>query len=411
MKTNRSQGDETRHGLELRIAERHDLSRICPRQWDDLSTHALDANPFYSRHYVQAGLATIDRSTRLKALTVHDAGGRLVGFFPFRLSRFPMPVATGAVNVYQMSGLPLLHRDHAEGVVAAWFDAMQQGRVPRRWRFPHVDLDSGFARLCGERSRSAQFDLVPLSRYTRARLHRLDGGFEVHVQTVMSKNRQKGVQRALRRLRELGEVSFEHATEPGAVRRRLEDFLVIEHSGWKGELGTSLLSDPQHARFIREALAANEGASTDTLLLDGRPIAIGINVAAGGTLFTPKCAYDEAFRRFGPGVILEYLVIEAFYQRRDVVEMDAATTVDGHLVEGLWNGTRAMGDVLLGPAGAQTHAVAQVHSVGSQMRTLARALAGERLIAAMRRWRRINPELMRRLSSFGQSATCLLLYV
>lgn len=397
--------------LEVRLVDRDDLSRICPKQWDALSEAALDANPFYSRRYVEAGLATIDRSTRLRLLTVHTAEGQLVGFFPFRLGRFPVRVAIGASNVYQMSGQPLIHRDYADEVIEAWFGAMQAGTIPRRWRFPHVDLESGFARLCEQHLQAAQFDLVPLSRYSRARLQRLAGGFEVHVQTAMSKARLKDIRRALKKLREAGEVSFEHATEPGLVRRRLEDFLAIEDAGWKGRAGTSLLSDPEHARFIREALAANEAASTDSLLFNGRPIAINVNVTAAGTLFTPKCAYDEAFRRYSPGVILEYLVIEAFYEREDVVDMDAATTVDGHLIQALWNEMRPMGEMLLGPADAQTRAVVHAHAAKMQARALARAVGGERLVTAMRRMKRLNPELLRRLTSFGQSATCLLLYV
>ena len=140
---------ETLGMLELKLADADDLARICPEQWDALSDSALDPNPFYSRRYMAAGLATIDRDTRLRALTVHSADGRLVGFFPFRLSRFPVPVAIGAANLYQMSGQPLIHRDHAAGVIATWFEAMQAGRFPRRWRCPHEDLGSGVAELCG----------------------------------------------------------------------------------------------------------------------------------------------------------------------------------------------------------------------------------------------------------------------
>jgi CelD/BcsL family acetyltransferase involved in cellulose biosynthesis len=397
--------------LELKLADAGDLARICPRQWDELSDNALDPNPFYSRRYMAAGLSTIDRDTRLRALTVQSADGKLVGFFPFRLTRFPVQVAIGATNIYQMSGQPLLHRDYAADVIATWFDAMQAGRVPRRWRFPHVDLNSGFAELCGRQLQTARFDLTPLTRYQRARLRRLSGGFELHVKTVLSKSRAKDIQRTLRRLQEVGQVEFERATEPGHVRQRIEDFLVMEHGGWKGAAGTSFLSDPEHARFIREAMQANDAVTTDSLLLDGQPIAVSINLQAAGTMFTPKCAYDENYRRFSPGLLLEYLVIEAFYDRDDASEMDAATTADGHLVQGLWNDERAMGMVLLGPSDTQTRVAAQSYLAVAQARTLARSVGGDRLATVFRRLKRLNPELWQRLTSFGQGATCLLLYI
>ena len=402
---------ETPAGLDIKLAEADDLARICPEQWDALSNNALDPNPFYSRRYMAAGLATIDRDMRLRALTVHSAEGRLVGFFPFRLSRFPVQVAIGATNIYQMSGQPLIHREHAADVIAAWFEAMQAGRIPRRWRFPHVDLGSGFAELCRRHLRDARFDLTPLTRYQRARLRRLSGGFEAHVKTVLSRSRAKDIQRTLRRLQEAGEVEFERATEPGHVRQRVEDFLVMEHGGWKGEAGTSFLSDPEHARFLRAALHANETVSTDSLLLDGRPIAVSINLEAAGTMFTPKCAYDETYRRFSPGLILEYLVIEAFYDRDDAAEMDAATTASGHLVQGLWNDERAMGMVMVGPQDVQTRLAAQCYLAAVQARALAKAFVGGRLVSVFRRLRRINPELWQRLTSFGQGATCLILYI
>lgn len=37
---------------------------------------------------------------------------------------------------------------------------------------------------------------------------------------------------------------LERASDPQAVRQRLEDFLALEHAGWKGERGTSFLSSP-----------------------------------------------------------------------------------------------------------------------------------------------------------------------
>lgn len=397
--------------LALELVDAGDLSLVSAEQWDALSDHALDPNPFYSRRYMAAGLATIDRDTRMRAMTVHTADGRLVGLFPFRLKRFPVPVAVGAGNIYQMSGQPLIHRDHAVDVVGAWFEAMQAGRIPRRWRFPHVALDSGFAELCGRHLQTAHFDLTPLTRYRRAKLRRLSGGFEVHVKTVLSKSRAKDIQRTLRRLQEVGQVEFERATETGHVRRRIEDFLVMEHGGWKGAAGTSFLSDPEHARFIRDAMHANQAVTTDSLLLDGRPIAVSINLQAGGTMFTPKCAYDEDYRRFSPGLVLEYLVIEAFYDRDDAAEMDAATTTDGHLVQGLWNDERPVGMVLLGPDDARTKVAAQSYLALARAKTLAKSIGGDRLVTAFRRLKRWNPGLWQRLTSFGQGATCLILYI
>lgn len=397
--------------LVVEVVRAEALFDLPAAHWDDLTAHALDPNPFYARPYLLAGLETLDRDTRLRALLVRTAAGQLVGLFPFRLGRLPPRVAVGAVNIYQMCGHPLIHRQFATQVTAHWFAAMRQGTIPRRWRFPHVDLESGFALLCGDYLQAANYDLTPLSSYPRPRLRRLPGGFEVHANTVLAKGRLKELQRTLRRLREAGEVQLERVERPEAVRQRIEDFLAIEHAGWKGEAGTSFLAHPEHARFLRAAVADNAGVSIDSLLLDGRPIALSINLQAGALMFTPKCAYDEAYRRFSPGLILEYLVIERFYASTDPEEMDAATTVGGHLVQGLWNEQRTIGMVLVGPLSPLTRGVAAGYRLGVSMRQRLRASLGDGLVSLARRIRRHNPELWARVQSFGQMATCLVLYI
>src|SRR5690606_10341077 len=135
---------------------------------------------------------------------------------------------------------------------------------------------------------------------------RLPGGLQEHIETVIPRRRLRELERSKRRLAELGTLAFERVSDRPGVARRLEQFLALEHAGWKGRNGTSFLSLPGHAEFAR---AAYRNAIVDSLLLDGEPIAISINIAAGRTAFTPKCAYDERYRRHAPGLVLEYDVV------------------------------------------------------------------------------------------------------
>nr|WP_246472962.1 GNAT family N-acetyltransferase [Pelagibacterium limicola] len=208
----------------------------------------------------------------------------------------------------------------------------------------------------------------------------MSDGFAAHVEAVIGSKRAKEVQRSLRRLRELGEVRFERTTDPDLVRWRVEAFLEMEHSGWKGERGTSFLSNPAHAAFAREAFGhsgAEDGyVVVDSLLLDNKPIAISINIGTGGILFTPKCAFDERYRKFGPGIVLEYLVVEAFYAQKKHTGMDAATTVDGHLISGFWNETRPHGTLIVGPSGWQTQFLARLEEIEHTLRGHAKRVLG-----------------------------------
>lgn len=361
-------------------------------QWDALSAQALDDNPFYDRSFVLAGLGTIERGADLRAVAIF-CDDTLVALFPYRLKRWPVQRVVAAGNLYQFSSQPLIHRDHASGAIAAWLDAIDRSVIPRRWRFVDIGLNSGFLRQCQQSGGGRLAELVPSRQYARAGLTRLDGGFEAHLNAAVSRSRIKDIQRSIRRLGEVGPLAFERARTPELVAQRLEDFLVLEHSGWKGRAGTSLLSDGEHAAFARQAFARTGSArsSVDSLLLDGRPIAISVNLQTGGTMFTPKCAYDEALRKFCPGLVLEYHVIEAFYADADCVEMDAATTVAGHVIEGLWNARKPMGTMLIGPPGKVTRFVAWAQHGRIAAREAIKAAFGTRLrgvVAMTRNWQR-----------------------
>jgi CelD/BcsL family acetyltransferase involved in cellulose biosynthesis len=358
------------------------LSRLDANAWDTLSHDALVENPFYARQYVLAGLQTIDRTAPPEALAVRDAARTLLGLFPYRTRRFPIANAAGACNVYQPSCTPLVHRHHAAAVVGAWLDAMvDRDGVPRLWQLRHLDLTSPLtAVIDAELARRGLLRLA-VNSYQRPRLTRLPGGLDQHLASVLSKSRLKDLQRNLRRLRELGTVRFERAREPGLVARRFEQFLAMENAGWKGDSGTALLARNRDADFARAALAPRGDApgmvSIDALLLDERPIALSVNMQAREATFTPKCTYDEAYRRFSPGFLLEYLVIEAFYQDGGATEMDACTTSDGHVISGFWNGAKPIGTLIVGPDSWQTHVLARS--------VQATHVARERLKRALRR--------------------------
>lgn len=377
----------------IEVLDTNGLRHLEAKQWDELSAQALDDNPFYARTYMLAGLGTIDTNANVSAVAVRESG-QLVGLFPFRLSRWPLQLATAAGNLYQFSSQPLIHRDHARAVVAAWLEAIETGAIPRRWTFRNIGLSSEFLRHVESLDGSSAPELIPFAPYARPRLTRLTGGFETHLESVVSRSRTKDIRRNIRRLGELGELRFERQAAPELVAQRIEDFLTIEHGGWKGQAGTSFLADSAHAEFARLAFCGDGAARTsvDSLVLKDKPIAISINLQAGGTMFTPKCAYDEAYRKYTPGLVLEYFVIEAFYRGNECSEMDSATTVDGHVIQGLWNDEIPMGTVLVGPRGWKTRLSAFAQQSSAAAKEATKVLIGDNKVREIsvfaRDWRR-----------------------
>ena len=325
------------------------IRAIPSEDWDALSLECLCENPFYSRQYVLAGLETIDRATKLEAVAIRTETGRLTGLFPYRRR---WNVAVGAANLYQFSGAPLVHRESAPAVVTAWIDGIVQGDLPSVWSFGHVRVDSDSACLIGQQAKLAGLGVLAVNQYDRPRLTKVGAQFEDHVGSVLTKSRRKDLERSIRRLRELGTLRYERRSDPETVRAFLSDFLELEAAGWKGDARSAFLSRPDHAAFAIAAFGGAPGrdglASIDALLLDDRPIALSINLTSGETLFTPKCTYDERLRKFSPGLVLEFFVIERFYDEGRFAAMDSATTVGGHVVQNLWNEVMPMGNLVIG---------------------------------------------------------------
>jgi hypothetical protein len=81
------------------------------------------------------------------------------------------------------------------------------------------------------------------------------------------------------------------------------------------------------------------------LTLDGVAIAVGLTVFAGRTGFTVKGAYDEAYRKYSAGLLLEIEVMRSFLSEKWADRLDAGT--DGsHVIDGFWGEKVAVADLM-----------------------------------------------------------------
>jgi hypothetical protein len=344
-----------------RIVPGVQLRSLDPREWDDLAANEIEENPFLARPFVLAGLDALGDANGMQVVELRT-GGVLTGLVPFKLRAAcgVLPVRQGqdALNLYQVHGVPLIRDDGADETLMAFLDCPG---LPSHWAFPHVDFNGSFANAITRVAARRGLRAVQTRRYMRPVLTRMDEGLESFMRNVVGPGRGKDIGRRQRRLRETGDVRFERATEPKLVARRVEDFLRMENAGWKGKRRTSLLAREDDARFARLAFTGENGfTSVDSLLLDGEPIAMVVNISTGPSLFTAKCAFNEKYRKFAPGLILEYLAIEHFYAGAPYEEVDAATSVDGHMLLGFWNSAKPMGTLILGPHGPETTLVARL---------------------------------------------------
>lgn len=281
--------------------------------WAALEERALEPNPYLSPDFVLPALAHLEVRERVRLLVVRrrDAAGTMVALGLFHVSpgsrRMPLPHLRGFLGPHSFLGGLLLDRDDAEPALQALFDGLRthawrwQGLVLERcWSDgPQAEL---LRRLVEQRKWHHQsFD--PMSRAVLP----LPLDADAHLARLSPSLRQN-LRRCGRRLEERGRVDWVVHRGPAWPAQVVEDFLALEHMGWKGQAGTSLRADPSQERFFRDMTArfARRGRVLFTQLrLDGQPVAATSNLVAGGVGFAFKVGWNPAFAKLSPGMLCE----------------------------------------------------------------------------------------------------------
>jgi CelD/BcsL family acetyltransferase involved in cellulose biosynthesis len=133
----------------------------------------------------------------------------------------------------------------------------------------------------------------------------------------MDGHRRREIERRRRRL--IRDHAVEFCREEGLSRednlQRLDAFLGLEDSGWKGRGGTSILRRPGQETFYHELVESAWRAGMlawYVLRCEGRPIAMTLTLRSGPVRWLPKSAYDEQFANYAPGMLLaHHLLLEA----------------------------------------------------------------------------------------------------
>ncbi len=113
------------------------------------------------------------------------------------------------------------------------------------------------------------------------------------------------------------EAEFAISVAPANLEAELEDGLRVEGSGWKGENGTAILSQPETAAFYRgaaRAFDARDELRFSRIALDGKTITFDFGLLHGGRLYSLKVGYDEGFRSLAPALVMRLSMIERCFE-------------------------------------------------------------------------------------------------
>lgn len=310
--------------MKIDILQRSEVDQIVFEQWQDLSNESLYINPFYEPWCLMPALRYLDRQEKVFIVTAYESG-RLVALFPVIIKRSRFSVRHLAIWKHSHcflsdplcldeSSLPHIIDYVAQRMSASIFQIKDHSPFSSAHE---IDRPSLIIRS----TRGAIFDPGQIHRKlsTLPRKLRMDNG------------------RIKRRLFERHDVSYQTSGNLVDINW-LEIFCMLEDSGWKGRQKGSIYSNPEVRRYYSEvySIAIKTGKIEFQALFDGATtLAASFRLISRNRAFEVKTSYNEEFKEYFPGVVLELMNMEAFGGSR-YEWVDSCTSPQNRLVNRLW---------------------------------------------------------------------------
>jgi hypothetical protein len=326
---------------------------------DDLAGAALESNVFYEPSLAEPAARSFGAGRQLEFVLVYrsDPGAprrppQLVGFFPFeRIARYrglPISALVSFKHLHCFLCTPLVRRAGAAQTLGAIFDWLIGESDATLVELRSIAADGPVHQLLVEELHARQRPFWLGDWSTRA-LFQPSHDAESYLRGAISGPALKEVRRKEKRLRDQGRLVWREL-EPGEdARPWLTDFLRLEASGWKGRGKSALAcSEDEREFFVSAAAAAHERGRLMLLglFLDDRPLALKCNFLSGDGGFAFKIAFDETYRAFSPGFLLEIENVRRLHGRPQVRWMDSCADAQHAMINRLWPGRRTMATVL-----------------------------------------------------------------
>lgn len=332
--------------------------------FSELARHALEANPHMAPAAVAAVTELVDEEDIvILAAWFSEALGfeRLVGIWALRRRRdwrsglAPILVAP-LLPLYEVSSVPVIDRDHADDVAGAMLRFLAAaGDLPKTLALPLLPLEGPSFPALSEACRMTGGTLRLYERWQRPVMLPAPGGdAERYLRRALGQSYKKRMQQ-FRTVTKRGTATFRRL-RGAAARAELNAFLALELSGWKGKAGTAIASRPRDdAYFQRLATLTAEAdmLQLDALLLDGKPIAMGLLLDCAGTRHFIKITYDESQGRLSPGRNLAIAMLRADFAGTPPAFFDSGAGEEVDAGTYPWGERREMANAILhiGPGG------------------------------------------------------------
>lgn len=321
-------------------------------QWEVLADEASEPCVFAERWFLEPSLELLAESGDVRIAAVLSDDGLLVGLMPVTVKghygRVPVRNVQNWLHDNAFLGAPMVRK----GMEVPFWAALLEALNDREWATGVLHISGLVENGPLHRALRATTRCDTVHRTERALLSS-DLDPEAYWTNAVRKKKRKELGRLANRLEEQGCVSYATLGEFDDIAPWLDDFLALESKGWKGETGSALACDPRIEAFFRRAcLGARRGGKLDfhRLDVDGRPIAMLVNFLSKPGAFEYKTAFDEEYRQFSPGVMLQRYNLRILDQPA-IKWVDSCASQDHPMINSLWRERRQIVRVTVPLAG------------------------------------------------------------
>lgn len=317
--------------------------------WEELEARAIVPNAFLSPHFVMPALRYLVSSDDTFGVFVEKSSGGLpdlVGVALFQIRKptrkFPLKHLTAFESVHSYLSDFLLDREHANAALKEIYRYLTN--KSHAWHglyMNNLSADGLFTEDAQAIATDFGMGWNLFEQWSRAVF--FTSNFGETALSHFSKNQKKKYQRSLRKLEELGNVEWVLTRKTNSLQTIIDEFVRLEHAGWKGAEGTSLYSNPNHLRFFYEMIEGfnrtNRAFFTE-LSFNGVTISSTSNLISGKAGFGFKVGWDIEYAKHGPGILNEIKTMEHGQESlSDLEYIDSSASPDSY-INGLWPGRR-----------------------------------------------------------------------
>ncbi|MCU7842541.1 MAG: GNAT family N-acetyltransferase [Candidatus Thiodiazotropha sp. (ex Monitilora ramsayi)] len=326
-------------------------------RWIELEENSLEYNMFLSPYFVLPSLKYLSPNITPHFITATSSENRLIALAILQESThdrsYPFRHFEGYSSEHTFLQGMLIDKTSARDAIYALIDFLKHEYSNTPIKFNNIPGDGDQFNYLKECLDKLEGSWIQYDEQHRAILSLKERRYNYFIENFNSKHRND-FRRRKRRLKEIGSVEWRIFDDPIDCQRCVDDFLKLEHTGWKKKLGTSLLSTEHNQKFfIKMAsgfLSSNKMICTE-LLLNGKAISATSNYISGNAIFAFKLGWDVAYKKYAPCAIDLYEFTKYLINNDTGYEYIDSGSEEGSYIEKIWKDQRTLisGFITFGP--------------------------------------------------------------